>query len=135
MKLIKIGATMAIACVACACAAQSVDLSPTSAGKQMAGEFQRVCPDMIKQFTGMTELEPALTKRPIKIKEVCSCTEGEFSSDKRLQEFLTADPLALQQRLQSQHLKSYVILRWMQSVMSCVSADMELSLRATSPAQ
>jgi len=101
----------------------------------MAAELQRVCPATVNQMGAEAILGPALSKRPINSREVCNCAEGEFSSDKRLQEFLTVDALALQQRVQSEHLKSYVALRLMQSILVCLSADMELSLRATSPSE
>lgn len=135
MNSTKVGAIVYVALMAFAFPVQSQELPLVSGSKQMAAELQRVCPATVKEMGAEAILGPALSKRPIKSREVCKCAEGEFSSDKRLQEFLTVDALALQQRVQSEHLKSYVALRLMQSILVCLSADMELSLRSTSPAE
>ncbi len=135
MNSIEASIVVAVALMACAFSGHAQEIAPVLGGKKLTEEMLRVCPDMVKQMASAAILESALTKRPINTKEVCNCTYGEVGSDKRLQEFLTADPLALQQRLESEHLKSYATLRVIQSVLSCLSADMELSLRVTTPQQ
>ena len=91
------------------------------------------CPGMVNSIMNRMQGQAALEARAVNTDQVCKCTEERYLFDSRLQNYLDTDKTKLKERLNSAHLKSYFIVRLAESVFSCLSADMELSLQATSP--
>jgi hypothetical protein len=91
------------------------------------------CPKFSAQLTDRPELKSILSQRPVDISAVCTCTQRSFLADARLQLALNVDDQVLVERMQGEHMRSYLTMRLMASVLACLTPELERSLAATSP--
>jgi hypothetical protein len=94
-----------------------------------------LCPRLSAQLMERPEFGPVLRDRPIDNAVVCKCTGEKFSTDKRLAQQFALDQPTLAQRMTTDHLRSYVTMRLMHSILSCLLPEMAATLEKSDPAQ
>jgi hypothetical protein len=118
------------------CSAQEVSPAPSSASPQDVTKLiVAACPRVVSQMFQRPELGVILKERPIDTDAVCACTETSFRSDQRLQKEFLVDQASLARKMTSEHLRSYLTMRLMHSVLTCLLPEMAQTLDASDPAK
>lgn len=91
------------------------------------------CPKFTSQLVDRPEFKSILSRRPVDIAAVCTCTQRSFVADARLQKSLNVDDQALVERMQDERMRSYLTVRLMASVLACLTPELERALAAASP--
>lgn len=94
-----------------------------------------LCPRLSAQLMERPEFAPVLKNRPIDNDVVCKCTGEKFAADKRLAQQFALDQPTLAQRMTTDNLRSYMTMRLMHSILSCLLPEMAATLEKSDPAQ
>ena len=96
----------------------------------LAKQVSAACPQFVGRLTANPSLAATSSTRPISDSAVCSCAESRIAADPRLRDSLSADQQALKSKLQNASVKSYVLLRMTESMLSCLASEFDASANA-----
>jgi hypothetical protein len=96
----------------------------------LAKQVSAACPQFVGRLTANPNLAATSSARPISDSAVCSCAESRIAADPRLRDSLSGDQQALKAKLQGPSVKSYVLLRMTESMLSCLATEFDASANA-----
>jgi hypothetical protein len=134
MRTANILSTIVLFAAIAPCIAQELN-EDRKVAPQMTQLLAAMCPQFTSQIIGRPELAAVLKDRPINTAAVCTCTDASFKADKRLQKQFDLEPAVLAERMKSEHLRAYFILRLSHSVLSCLLPEMAETLDKSNPAE
>jgi hypothetical protein len=92
--------------------------------------FVRLCPGLVSKLTEEEAFAEATKSQPVSTDAVCSCAGTRIVADARLQSYFNVDETTLKRRLQTESARSYLALRAVESMLSCLVPELERSLSA-----
>ena len=135
MNLIRSGIVLAVAVAMSPAWGQETIKPQQIAPPAPTQMIMSMCPQLASQLMDRPEFGPVLKNRPIDNAVVCKCTGDKFAADKRLAQQFSLDQPTLAQRMTTDHLRSYVTMRLMHSILTCLLPEMAATLEKSDPAQ
>ncbi|HTR01367.1 MAG TPA: hypothetical protein VMH83_15320 [Candidatus Acidoferrum sp.] len=86
------------------------------------------CPVLVGQLTGRPEMATILKARPVDVASVCTCASLAMNADAKLKARFVGDSPAA---LSDERVKAYLMVRLFSSVFSCLTPELDASLKAT----
>jgi hypothetical protein len=91
------------------------------------------CSSQVSNIINDPDWAPLIKARPVNVSDICSCAMQGFKTDEKLKQALTFDVKLEPNRLESKKLRSYFVMRLVQSMFSCVSTEFSQVLNENDP--
>jgi hypothetical protein len=89
------------------------------------------CTAFLAPILGRKDIAQLATERSIDSRIVRSCARANTRADTRLTEYESMDSATLNQRTEDPRVRSYILMRVLQSVLSCFGTEVNTTLAAS----